>query len=173
MASPNSRKGARHERGLGKKLENADYQVTNDPVDLDGEWGHIRDRGYAAMRTPASGSATGRDLPDLLAMQPAMIVHGHNRSGQPILRLAHIYAIEVKSTNDGTVRLSHEEVFALCRYALLAGADPLIAVRPNFRDSRYDRWSFFEPRELTWAEGSRGVTHGMMPGRSFEEVFAP
>lgn len=151
MANASSQKGTKRERELGKRLE-TEYD-------------------FAAMRTPASGSATGRDLPDLLAMRSAMRIGAGRGHAQPPLQFSEIYAIEVKYSADGTVRLSHAEVSALCRYALTAGAKPLVAVRPNFRDSRYDRWSVFEPRELTWSENSRGVTHGIMPGRTLDEVF--
>lgn len=151
MANPSSRKGTRYERELGEVLE-TDYD-------------------FAAMRTPASGSATGRDLPDLLAMRPAMRIGAMGSYTQPMVNHAEIYAIEIKYSGEGTARLDHDEVSALCRYALTAGAKPLIAIRPNFRDSRYDRWSLFEPRELTWSENSRGITHGIMPGDSLDEVF--
>lgn len=82
--------------------------------------------GFAVMRAPASGSATDRDLPDVLA--------GNGES---------FYAIEAKSSNGNPIYLDAEEVEALQFFAENFGAEPRIAIRFDEED-----WAFFHPGEL-------------------------
>lgn len=70
--------------------------------------------GYAAMRAPASGSATARDLPDVLAS-----------NGDKTL------AVELKSTSSTTAYVDAAEVAALERFAERFGADAYLAA--NFK----------------------------------------
>lgn len=95
-------KGDRRERELVNKLDEA---------------------GFAVMRAPASGSATERELPDVLA--------GDGET---------FYAIEAKSSAGDPIYLDGEEVEALLFFARNFGAKPRIGVR-------YDRedWYFFHP----------------------------
>ena len=87
----NSKKGDRVERSLVKWL----YR-----------------HGWAVIRAPASGGATQRELPDVLA-----------GNGERVL------AVEVKSSRSDAVYLSSDEVEALERFALSFGALPVVAVR--------------------------------------------
>lgn len=91
----------------------------------------LDDAGFAVMRAPASGSATTRELPDVLA---------GDGDG--------FYAIEVKSSADDRIYLSGEEVAALVYFARNFGAKPRIGVR-------FDResWYFFHPGDLYETDG--------------------
>jgi len=79
--------------------------------------------GFAVMRAPASGSATERELPDVLA-----------GDGEDF------FAVEAKSSAGDPIYLDGEEVEALLFFARNFGAKPRIGVR-------YDRedWYFFHP----------------------------
>jgi Holliday junction resolvase len=87
--------------------------------------------GFAVMRAPASGSATERELPDVLA--------GDSET---------FYAIEAKSSAGDPIYLDGEEIEALLFFAQNFGAKPRIGVR-------FDReeWYFFHPDELYTTDG--------------------
>jgi len=105
-----NRKGDRRERELVQRLD---------------------ERGFAVMRAPASGSATDRELPDVLA--------GNGET---------FYAIEAKSSAGDPIYLDGEEVEALVYFARNFGAKPRIGVR-------FDReqWYFFHPADLHTTDG--------------------
>lgn len=67
----------------------------------------LNDTGFAVLRAPASGSATDRNLPDVLA--------GNGES---------VYAIEAKSSNGNPNYLDGSEVDALEFFAENFGAKP-------------------------------------------------
>ncbi|MFB6236602.1 MAG: Holliday junction resolvase Hjc [Halopenitus sp.] len=100
-----NRKGDRRERELVNELDEA---------------------GFAVMRAPASGSATERELPDVLA-----------GDGE------RFYAIEAKSSSGDPIYLSWEEVEALLFFAQNFGAKARIGVRFDRED-----WYFFHPGDL-------------------------
>jgi len=103
-------KGDRRERELVNRLDGA---------------------GFAVMRAPASGSATDRELPDVLA--------GDGDA---------FYAIEAKSSAGDPIYLSGEEVENLIYFARNFGAKARIGVR-------FDReeWFFFHPSDLYTTDG--------------------
>ncbi|WP_290819298.1 Holliday junction resolvase Hjc [Halovivax sp.] len=103
-------KGDRRERELVNRLDEA---------------------GFAVMRAPASGSATERELPDVLAGDGDRF-----------------YAIEAKSSADKPIYLSGEEVEALIYFARNFGAKPRIGVRFDRED-----WYFFHPGDLHHTDG--------------------
>jgi Holliday junction resolvase len=105
-----NRKGDRRERELVNRLDEA---------------------GFAVMRAPASGSATDRELPDVLA--------GNGDT---------FYAIEAKSSAGRPIYLTGEEVEALIYFSRNFGAKARIAVR-------FDReaWYFFHPGDLHMTDG--------------------
>jgi len=105
-----NRKGDRRERELVNRLDGA---------------------GFAVMRAPASGSATDRELPDVLAGDGDVF-----------------YAIEAKSSSGQPIYLSGEEVEALIYFARNFGAKARVAVR-------FDResWYFFHPGDLHVTDG--------------------
>ncbi|ADQ65628.1 holliday junction resolvase [Halogeometricum borinquense DSM 11551] len=105
-----NRKGDRRERELVNKLDDA---------------------GFAVMRAPASGSATERELPDVLAGNGEMF-----------------YAIEAKASSGRPIYLQGEEVEALIYFAQNFGAKSRIAVRFDRED-----WYFFHPGDLYVTDG--------------------
>jgi Holliday junction resolvase len=110
-----NRKGDRRERELVNRLDEA---------------------GFAVMRAPASGAATERELPDVLA-----------GDGE------RFYAIEAKSSSGDPIYLDAEEVEALVYFAQSFGAKARIA-------ARFDReeWAFFHPADLhTTKSGNKRV----------------
>jgi Holliday junction resolvase len=105
-----NRKGDRRERELVNELDAA---------------------GFAVMRAPASGSATERDLPDVLA-----------GDGE------RFFAIEAKSSAGDPIYLSGEEVESLIYFARNFGANARIAVRFDRED-----WYFFHPDDCHVTDG--------------------
>ena len=105
-----NRKGDRRERELVNLLDEA---------------------GFAVMRAPASGSATDRELPDVLA-----------GDGE------RFYAIEAKSSAGDPIYLSGEEVEALIYFSQNFGARARIGVRFDRED-----WYFFHPGDLHVTDG--------------------
>lgn len=91
----------------------------------------LDDAGFAVMRAPASGSATERELPDVLA--------GDGET---------FYAIEAKSSAGDPIYLDGTEVEALVYFAQNFGAKPRIGVRFDRED-----WYFFHPSELHVTDG--------------------
>jgi Holliday junction resolvase len=92
----------------------------------------LDEAGFAVMRAPASGSATSRELPDVLA-----------GNGQVF------YAIEAKSSAGDPIYLDNEEVYALVHvFARNFGATPRIAVRFDRED-----WYFFHPDDVHQTDG--------------------
>ena len=81
------------------------------------------DRNFAAMRAPASGGATKRPLPDVVA--------GNGK----------IYlAIEVKTTTKDKIYIDEPQISALCEFSEIFGAKAYIGVR-----FKYTKWLFLEP----------------------------
>jgi len=72
------------------------------------------DAGYMVMRSPSSGSATTRAQPDVLTL----------RDGE---RLA--FEVKYEGSADGIVYLDREEIDALCTFATVSGATPMVVVR--------------------------------------------
>ncbi|MFC7082189.1 Holliday junction resolvase Hjc [Halorussus caseinilyticus] len=103
-------KGDRRERELVNRLDEA---------------------GFAVMRAPASGSATERELPDVLA--------GDGDA---------FYAIEAKSSSGDPIYLTGEEVEALVYFGQNFGAKPKIGVRFDRED-----WYFFHPADVHETDG--------------------
>jgi Holliday junction resolvase len=108
--SNSNEKGDRRERQLVNKLDEA---------------------GFAVMRAPASGSATERELPDVLAGDGELF-----------------YAIEAKSSAGDPIYLDGAEVDALLFFARNFGAKPRIGVRFDRED-----WFFFHPGDLHVTDG--------------------
>jgi Holliday junction resolvase len=111
----------------------------------------LDERGFAVMRAPASGSATDRELPDVLA-----------GDGDDF------YAIEAKSSAGDPIYLDGEEVEALVYFARNFGAKPRIGVRFDRED-----WFFFHPADLhTTDAGSYRVKKekALADGTDIEEL---
>ncbi|MFP4628931.1 MAG: Holliday junction resolvase Hjc [Halobacteriales archaeon] len=91
----------------------------------------LDEAGFAVMRAPASGSATERELPDVLA-------------GDGVV----FYAIEAKASAGDPIYLGREEVADLQHFAANFGAEPRIGARFDRED-----WYFFHPGELHVTDG--------------------
>jgi Holliday junction resolvase len=91
----------------------------------------LDDAGFAVMRAPASGSATERELPDVLAGDGTVF-----------------YAIEAKSSAGDPIYLTGEEVEALVYFSRNFGAKPRIGVRFDRED-----WYFFHPADCYTTDG--------------------
>jgi Holliday junction resolvase len=91
----------------------------------------LDESGFAVMRAPASGSATERELPDVLA--------GNGEK---------FYAIEAKSSAGDPIYLDGEEVYALVYFSKNFGAKPRVGVRFDRED-----WYFFHPDDLYQTDG--------------------
>jgi len=91
----------------------------------------LDESGFAVMRAPASGSATERELPDVLA--------GDGEA---------FYAIEAKSSAGDPIYLDGEEIEALLYFAQNFGAKPRVGVRFDRED-----WYFFHPGDLYTTDG--------------------
>ena len=81
------------------------------------------ERNFAAMRAPASGGATKRPLPDVVA--------GNGK----------IYlAIEVKTTTKDKVYIDESQIDDLCKFSEIFGAKSYIGAR-----FKYTKWLVLEP----------------------------
>ncbi|AGM11831.1 Holliday junction resolvase [Haloarcula californiae tailed virus 2] len=87
--------------------------------------------GWVAMRAPSSGSATDRDLPDVLA--------GHR--GRTLV-------VELKSSGGDPIYIDQEEVQALQRFARAFGGQALLACRWSSRSLQDSTFYFSEPERL-------------------------
>lgn len=86
----------------------------------------LDDAGFAVIRSPASGSGTGRAQPDLLAGDGSRF-----------------FAIEVKSSSGDPIYIAGEELEALLYFSRNFGARPRVGVRFDRED-----WYFFHPADL-------------------------
>jgi len=91
----------------------------------------LDERGFAVLRAPASGSATERELPDVLA--------GDGDA---------FFAVEAKSSSGDPIYLTGEEVEALVYFSRNFGASPKIGVRFDRED-----WYFFHPADVHRTDG--------------------
>ncbi len=110
----------------------------------------LDEAGFAVMRAPASGSATERELPDVLA-----------GDGE------RFYAVEAKSSAGDPIYLDGEEVEALLFFARNFGAKPRIGVRFDRED-----WFFFHPGDLYTTDGGNYRVKketALAEGTDFEE----
>lgn len=109
----------------------------------------LEDNGFAAMRAPASGSATERELPDVLVGRPHY--HWHDQTAP----VAEVYAIEVKYRSKATTYFDLEEAEDLATFALAFGAKPRFAFRYNANKSfAYGNtdWYFMHPYDVEKTE---------------------
>lgn len=84
------------------------------------------DNKFAAMRAPASGGATKKPLPDVLA-----------GNGKKYL------AIEVKTTTKDKIYIDSEKIERLLEFSDIFGAEPYIGIK-----FKYKKWLFVEPKNL-------------------------
>ena len=83
-------------------------------------------KGFAAMRAPASGGATKKPLPDVLA--------GNSK----------IYlAIEVKTTTKEKIYIDSSQIDALNEFSDIFGATPYLGIK-----FKYTKWLFLVPEKI-------------------------
>ncbi len=110
------------------------------------------DVGYAAMRAPASGGATKRPLPDVLA-----------GNGKQYL------AIEVKSTRQEHIYIDHEKIVNLKEFSQIFGATPYIGAKFIRKPWRFIK---LEDLHVTKTENYRvNMDLAFSKGLDFEEVI--
>lgn len=86
---------------------------------------------WVAMRAPSSGSATSRDLPDVLA----------GNRGRTLV-------VELKSSGGDPIYIEQEEVEALQRFARAFGGEAKIACRWSSRSLQDSTFYFSDPGRL-------------------------
>jgi Holliday junction resolvase len=84
------------------------------------------DKNFAAMRAPASGGATKKPLPDVLA-----------GNGKVYL------GIEVKTTTKEKIYIDSIQIDALCEFCEIFGAEPYLGVK-----FKLTKWLFFSPEKI-------------------------
>jgi Holliday junction resolvase len=84
------------------------------------------DESFAAMRAPASGGATKKPLPDVLA-----------GNGEIYL------AIEVKTTTKDRIYIDSQKIQGLCEFSQIFGAQPYVGIK-----FKYKKWRFLSPEDL-------------------------
>jgi len=84
------------------------------------------DKNFAAMRAPASGGATKKPLPDVLA-----------GNGKVYL------AIEVKTTTKDKIYIDSPQMDGLCEFCDIFGAEPYLGVK-----FKYTKWLFLAPEKI-------------------------
>lgn len=110
------------------------------------------DAGFAAMRAPASGGATKRPLPDVLA-------------GNGELYLA----IEVKSTRQDHIYIDNEKIANLREFSEIFGAVPYVGAKFIRKPWRFIR---LEDLHVTRSENYRVNTDlAFSEGKDFEEII--
>ena len=111
----------------------------------------LDEAGFAVMRAPASGSATERELPDILAGDGDVF-----------------YAIEAKGSSGRPIYLTGEEVEALIYFSRNFGAKARIGVRFDRED-----WYFFHPGDLHTTDGGNyrvKKEKALAKGTDFDEL---
>lgn len=119
---------------------------------------------FVVMRAPASGAATERELPDVLA-----------GDGEDF------YAVEAKSSGGDPIYIDGEEIEALYKFANAFGAKARIGVRfddkhgdPAYGNDDLTGWYFFDPEDLHVTDGGNYRVKketALEEGTKFKELF--
>ena len=96
---------------------------------------HLDSEGYHVVRSPASGSATKRDLPDLFWSKPD----------------EKAIACELKATSQKAAYYTESEVYSLVEFATAFNATPLLGARFK-QDTTYYLW---HPNEVRRTNSGR------------------
>ena len=114
------------------------HSILELPKGIDAERNLVKllwQKGFAVMRAPASGSASKRPLPDLIA-----------GSRKRCLQLV----IEVKTTRSKTLYIENESVSQLVEFAQTFGCEAFLAIKFKGRERG---WSFLKPEQLQVTKG--------------------
>lgn len=121
----------------------------------------------AAMRCPASGGATTRSLPDVLAARP---LYGVGEANVPLMAVA--WAIELKCSSRTTAYADAEEIADLREFAAAFGARPLVAAKPK-RMGKRTPFYLVEPDNCRITDGGNyGVPFNDAQDRAYALVWA-
>jgi len=118
----------------------------------------LTDLGWGALRVPTSGSATSRDLPDVLT--------GHPHPDPVDFPNSEAYAIEVKSTSRTTAYAGRDELDALARVASAFGAQPLVAAYFKGQGGERSRYYLVPLDELRMTDQHGGVPEATATDRA-------
>ena len=135
------KKGSRYERELVNRFESL---------------------GWGALRCPASGGATDRELPDILA---GLALDGPSKDF-PISRAL---AIELKSGKSTTLYVDKEEVYALRSFAESFGATPLLCARFTTQASSTDVY-LVKPQNARMTPKAYGLPLSDIEDRAYMRV---
>jgi Holliday junction resolvase len=119
--------------------------------------------GWGALRVPTSGSATDRDLPDVLTGRP--------HPDATDVANSESYAIEVKATRGTTAYAGHDELAALTRFANMFGAHPLVAAYFKQQGGSRSRYYLVPPEELRMTDQNGGVPEATATDRARFVVY--
>jgi Holliday junction resolvase len=118
--------------------------------------------GWGALRVPTSGSATDRDLPDVLTgrtLPDPDYSYGVDAASEA-------YAIEVKSTQGTTAYAGRDELKSLDRFASAFGAQPLVAAYFKQQGGERSRYYLVPPEELRMTDNNAGVPEATATDRA-------
>ena len=135
------KKGSRYERELVNRFESC---------------------GWGALRCPASGGGTDRELPDILA---GLALDGPSKD-YPISRAL---AIELKSGKSTTLYVDKEEVKALKSFAESFGATPLLGARFTTQASSTDIY-LVKPEDARMTPKAYGLPISDIKDRAYMRV---
>ena len=122
----------------------------------------FRAAGWGALRLPSSGSATDRELPDVLAGEPFML------SNDPSRRATSLWAIEAKSGKSTTLYVDEQEVEALRAYAGRWGARAFISGRFTTQGTSTAHY-LLDPDDARITDGGR---YGIPQADAAERAYA-
>ena len=135
------KKGSRYERELVNRFESL---------------------GWGALRCPASGGATDRELPDILA---GLAFEGPSKDF-PISRAL---AIELKSGKSTTLYVDRDEVKSLRSFAESFGATPLLGARFTTQASSTDIY-LVSPEDARMTPKAYGLPISDIKDRAYMRV---
>ena len=137
------KKGSRYERELVNRFESC---------------------GWGALRCPASGGATDRELPDVIVGKNAERVKTLHA-----LSLSTPLAIELKSGKSTTLYVDKEEVYALRSFAESFGATPLLGARFTTQASSTDIY-LVKPEDARMTPKAYGLPISDIEDRAYMRV---
>lgn len=130
---------------------------------------HFADNGWGALRLPSSGSATDRDLPDVLAGRPRKATPKVGWTHpKPTKTYSQTWAIEAKSGQATTLYVTESEVRDLEAFANVWGATPLLGARST-QQGTDTRHYLLRPAD---ARRTDGGAHGLPVAELAERAFA-
>lgn len=128
----------------------------------------LTELGRPAIRAPTSGSATGRELPDLVAGSRVSVdgVTG------PLATYSETWAIELKTTSETTAYADEAEVEGLSLFAHSFGATPFIGAKFKREGGTRSPFWLVRPQDCRTTDGGRfGVPESDVHDRAAYAVY--